>query len=97
MRPRRDRAERRTAQYEFAISEADQVGEVGLAAAELTDAQRPAGTLQTLPQIQFKPRRIEPLIRPLVDQLGRFELWRHRRSASFETRAAPAPQDDVCC
>src|SRR5205085_9959031 len=81
-----------------AVAKLDQISEVGFPAAELPDAQRPNDPFQTLPQIRFEPRRIEALVRPLVNQLGRFEVYRisrlHWRSASFETRAAPAPQDE---
>ena len=48
MRTRRDRPQGRPPQHEFPVAEADQIGEIGLAAAELPDAQRPIGTFQTL-------------------------------------------------
>ena len=68
------------------VAEPQQVGEVGLAAEELAHRQRPLGAREMLAQIRFKPAGIEPLVRPLVDQLGGFERLLHQRPACFETR-----------
>jgi len=90
----RDRPQGRPAQHEFPRPKAKQIREVGLAAAELSHGQRSVGAFQMRAQVRFEPARIEMLVRPLVDQFGRFEVRLHRRSASFETRAMPAPQDE---
>src|SRR6185503_20235359 len=85
--------------------EIQQIREVGLAAKELPDRQRSFGALQPTPQIGLEPPRIEPFVRPLFDQLRRFErLRRHaplpvKRGegtqlpppTSFRMRARPLP------
>ena len=72
MRAGWDRPERRPPQHELAITEADQVGEIRLAAAELPHRKRTLRAVKMLAQIRLEPRRVQPLIRPLVDQLSRF-------------------------
>ena len=52
------------------------VGQIGLAAAELRAPTAALGARQMRAQIGFEPGRIEPLVRPLVDQLGGFEAGR---------------------
>ena len=68
----RDRPERRPAQHEFRLAEAQEVGEVGLAAVELRDRQLALGARQMRTQVGFEPGGVETLVRPLGDQLGRF-------------------------
>src|SRR5712692_1875527 len=87
MRAGRDRTQGRPSQHEFAGSslgaEAQQVGQIGLATAELAHRERPLGALQALAQVRFEPAGVEALVRPLVDQLGRFEA--HFRSSTRAT------------
>ncbi len=83
---RRDRAQGRPAQNKFLVAEAQQVGQIGLAAGELAHRQPPFGALQPRAQIRFEAGGFEALVGPLVDQLGRFERQLHQRLACFETR-----------
>ena len=66
---RRHRAARRPPQHILPIAAAEQVGEVGVAAAELSDdLQRPAGAGQVRAQPGRNTGRVEPLVGPHVDQ-----------------------------
>ena len=88
VRPRWDRPQGRPAQHEFPyphpplarlrgrvreVAEAQQISQIGLAAAELPHEKRPLRARQMRPQIRFEPARIEPFVEPLIDQLGGFE------------------------
>ena len=66
----RDRPQGRPAQHVLGFPVAKQVGQVGVAAAELAELERPFRPRQLAPQITFEPLRIEPLVGPDRDQLG---------------------------
>src|SRR5262249_26798615 len=85
-----------SAQHEIALTEAEEIGQVGLAAAELFDRQRLIGPLEPLTQIRFEPARIETLVRALLDQFRRFKRRiypLHDQLASFATRPISAWHD----
>src|SRR5580692_5585456 len=73
VRARCYRPQWRPTQHEFALAKAQQISEVCLAAAELPHRERSLGPRQICTQIGFEPGRVEPLVRPLVDQLGRLQ------------------------
>src|SRR5439155_20163075 len=85
VRTGRDRAEGWPAQHEFERAEAQEVGQIGLAAGELAHGKRAFCALQTGAQVGFEPAGIETLVGALVDQFGRLERWLHQHTASFET------------
>ena len=66
----RDRPERRPAQDVLGLPKAQQVGEIGVAAAELADLQRPLRPGQLVAQPGREPVGIEFLVGPDRNQLG---------------------------
>ncbi len=83
----RDGPKRGAAQHVFVIAEGDEIGEIGMAAAELAQAEGALRPRQMRAQIGLDPRRLDLLARPRIDQLGRSP--RHRRLT--RPRRGPPP------
>ena len=93
VRAGRDRAQGRPADDEFPGAEAEEIGQIGLAAGKLAHKKRPFRTLQMGTEIRFKPARIEALVRALVDQLRRLQvhfLSSTRATARLWTSSGPS-------
>ena len=95
VRARRYRAQRRTAQHVFGISEADQIGEIGVAATELTERKRSCGIGKMRAKVRLETRDIEAFVGAdryqfgIAGNLRRDDIHRVTRS-SRGTRLQPS-------